>query len=275
MLMDKYLVIGNPIEHSKSPFIHQSFAKATSQQLSYDKQLVAVDDFANFIRQFQQQGGKGCNITVPFKEHAFRIADRLSARAAAAGAVNTLIFNRDGSITGDNTDGQGLVADILANDIVIKDQRILLIGAGGAARGCILPLMAQNPQSMVIANRSVDKALTLADSFSTAGTIHGCGLAEVKGEFDIIINSTSASLSQQLPHISETIIASANCCYDMAYGNEETCFLAWARKLGVPTTIDGLGMLVGQAAESFRLWRGILPNTEQLLVQLRNQLSSS
>ena len=274
-MVDKYLVIGNPITHSKSPFIHQSFAAQTDQNLSYDKQLVAVDEFENFIKQFQGYGGKGCNITVPFKEQAFSLADQLSPRAKAAGAVNTLIFNNDGTISGDNTDGQGLVADILAHDIVIKNKRILLIGAGGAARGCILPLLAQKPQVMVIANRSKDKAIPLAEKFGNAGNVSGCGLNEINGEFDIIINSTSASLSNQLPNIDHAIVAKASCCYDMAYGNEETCFLRWARELGVQHTIDGLGMLVGQAAESFRLWRGITPATTSVLAHLRQQLTQS
>jgi len=270
--MDKYLVIGNPIKHSKSPFIHRSFAKQTAQQLSYDQQLVALDNFDAFIAQFKQEGGKGCNITVPFKEQAYDLADQLSARARAAGAVNTLIIKEDGTVVGDNTDGQGLVADLLKQQVVIKQARILMIGAGGAARGCILPLLEHSPHSIVIANRTEIKAQMLAQRFSHAGNISSSALEKLQGSFDIIINSTSASLSGALPEIDGSIIASANCCYDMAYGNEETCFLRWARDLGVATMIDGLGMLVGQAAESFRLWRGVTPETDDVLTQLRNGL---
>jgi len=271
--MDKYLVIGNPIKHSKSPFIHQSFAAQTAQTLSYEKQWVGLSDFDAFITQFKQEGGKGCNITVPFKEQAYAFADQLSPRAQAAGAVNTLIIKDDGIVIGDNTDGQGLVADLLRQQVVIKQARILMIGAGGAARGCILPLLEQSPHSIVIANRTASKAQALAQQFSHAGDISSCALDDLQSSFDIIINSTSASLSGLLPNIAENVIAQASCCYDMAYGSEETCFLRWARSLGVKQTIDGLGMLVGQAAESFRLWRGVTPDTATILVQLRSELT--
>ena len=270
--MDQYVVIGNPIEHSRSPSIHSQFAQQTEQQISYHKQLVELDQFERFIRSFQANGGKGCNITVPFKEQAFRLADRLSARAQAAGAVNTLIMEDDGTIVGDNTDGQGLVGDILANQVEIKNQRVLLIGAGGAARGCILPILAQHPSCLTITNRSFDKAQLLADNFGQSGNINAVKLASLTNDYDIVINSTSASLSNQLPKIDATVIAAAHCCYDMAYGSEETCFLTWAKELGVATRLDGLGMLVGQAAESFRLWRGVVPETAEVLNNLRTSL---
>lgn len=271
--MDKYVVIGNPIKQSKSPFIHQAFALQTKQQMDYEKVLVPTDSFVSYIRHFQELGGKGCNVTLPFKEEAFQIADSLSERAKAAGAVNILIFNTDGTILGDNTDGQGLVGDILAQGVVIKGARVLLIGAGGAARGCILPLQHQQPKEIVIVNRTQNKAQALAQEFNSVGNIISSDMSSIDGKFDIVINSTSASLSGELPAISEHVIASANCCYDMAYGNEDTSFLVWAKKLGVPKTIDGLGMLVGQAAESFRLWRGVTPATELVLKQLRNGLN--
>jgi len=268
--MDQYVVIGNPIEHSRSPAIHSQFA--TGQKINYHKQRVELDQFEQFISQFKANGGKGCNITVPFKEQAFKLADRLSDRAQAAGAVNTLIFNDDGTIVGDNTDGQGLVGDILANDINIADKRVLLIGAGGAARGCILPLLAQHPSCLTITNRSFDKAQLLAETFTGSGNINAVSLNMLSNDFDIVINSTSASLSNQLPNINPQVIAAAQCCYDMAYGSEETCFLSWARELGVANTLDGLGMLVGQAAESFRLWRGVSPQTQNVLDDLRASL---
>jgi shikimate dehydrogenase len=270
--MDQYVVIGNPIEHSRSPVIHHQFASQTQQQLNYQKQLVELGQFEQFIAKFKADGGKGCNVTVPFKELAFKLADQLSARAQAAGAVNTLIFEDDGTIVGDNTDGQGLVGDILANNIAIKGRRVLLIGAGGAARGCILPLLGQEPSCLTITNRSFDKAQLLAETFRESGNINAVALASLTNDFDIIINSTSASLSNQLPNIDPKVIAASQCCYDMAYGSEETCFLTWTRELGVSKQLDGLGMLVGQAAESFRLWRGVTPETQRVLDNLRASL---
>lgn len=270
-MVDKYLVIGNPIAHSKSPFIHQRFAKESKQLLSYDKALVAIDEFESFIEAFQHQGGKGCNITVPFKEHAYALSQILTPRAKAAGAVNTLIFNDDGTITGDNTDGQGLVEDLLANNVVLSHKRILIIGAGGAARGSIVPILEQNPASITITNRTIEKAQQLVSQFDNE-KVQGQSLKELTSTYDVIINSTSASLSNQLPDIASEVIAHASCCYDMAYGNQPTCFINWAKELGVKTTIDGLGMLVGQAAESFRLWRGVKPETAQILHQMRSTL---
>jgi len=270
--MDQYVVIGNPIEQSRSPVIHEKFANQTDQKINYQKQLVELGQFERFIGEFKAAGGKGCNITVPFKEQAFELADQLSDRAQAAGAVNTLIFKDDGTIVGDNTDGQGLVGDILANNINITGQRVLLIGAGGAARGCILPILAQQPSCLTITNRSFDKAQLLAETFNGSGEINAVDLDRLTNDFDIVINSTSASLSNQLPKINPAVIAAAQCCYDMAYGSEETCFLRWARELGVVHTLDGLGMLVGQAAESFRLWRGVSPETQNVLDDLRASL---
>ncbi|MDP2560985.1 shikimate dehydrogenase [Psychrobium sp. 1_MG-2023] len=272
--MDKYLVIGNPIEHSKSPFIHQQFAQASNQVISYGKKKLELEEFASFIKMFQRDGGKGCNITVPFKEVAFKLADELSDRAKAAGAVNTLILNEDGSIIGDNTDGQGLVGDLQNHQVEITNQRILIIGAGGAARGCILPLAKLKPKEIVICNRTVEKAQQIVTDLDSHIDIplSSCALSDVSGTFDVIINSTSASLSNHLPAICSEVIGSAKCCYDMAYGDSETCFMIWAKDLGVKQTIDGLGMLVGQAAESFRLWRNVTPATEDILQTIRSQL---
>lgn len=270
--MDKYLVIGNPIKHSKSPFIHREFAIQTNQEIDYQKALVELDNFETFIYQFKKEGGKGCNITVPFKERAFKLADQLTSRAQAAGAVNTVIFKDNGTILGDNTDGQGLVEDILRQEIVLKNKRILVIGAGGAARGCILPLLEQMPSLIIVANRTESKAKYLEEEFNH-DKLKSMSLDELPADFDVIINSTSASLSGHLPQIAESVIAGANCCYDMAYGNEPTCFLRWSKDLGVENTIDGLGMLAGQAAESFRVWRGTTPQVTPVLSQLREQLS--
>jgi len=271
-MMDKYLVLGNPIAHSKSPFIHQGFAEQTNQVMSYDKKLIELDAFEAFISEFKNQGGKGCNITVPFKERAYALSQELSPRAKAAGAVNTLIFTESGMIIGDNTDGQGLVEDLLSNNVELTKQRILIIGAGGAARGSILPLLAQNPTSITITNRTVEKAECLVSEFEH-DDLDSVELKNLTTDFDVIINSTSASLSNQLPEISASVIANAACCYDMAYGNKPTCFIEWAKELGVTKTIDGLGMLVGQAAESFRVWRGIKPQTQAILSEMRTQLS--
>lgn len=270
--MDKYLVIGNPIEHSKSPFIHQSFARSTSQILAYEKKKVELDQFEAFIHQFKSEGGKGCNITVPFKERAFAIAQELTPRAKAAGAVNTLSFTNDGVIIGDNTDGQGLVEDLLRQRITIRDKRVLIIGAGGAARGCILPLLEQLPSSITVTNRTFEKAQQLVSEFDSS-QLSCSELSSLTNNFDLIINSTSASLSNKLPEIESRVIASATCCYDMAYGNEPTCFLRWADELGVKKTSDGLGMLVGQAAESFRMWRNVYPEVVSVLIELRAQLT--
>jgi len=271
-MVDKYVVIGNPIAQSKSPFIHQQFAKQTQQSLDYQKQLVELDGFERFVTTFKAAGGRGCNVTMPFKEQAYAAATQLSPRAKAAGAVNTLTFNDDGTISGDNTDGQGLVGDLLRNKVTLKNARILVLGAGGAARGCILPLLEQQPTKIVIANRTASKADALATQFNESGKVDGCGFEQLSGEFDVIINSTSTSLSGELPAISDDIVLSATCCYDMVYKNEPTAFLAWANKLGVAHTIDGLGMLVGQAAESFRVWRDVMPKIDDVLAQMRKGL---
>ena len=270
--MDKYLVIGNPIEHSKSPFIHQSFASSTNQILAYEKKKVELDQFEAFIHQFKNEGGKGCNITVPFKERAFAMAKVLTPRAKAAGAVNTLSFTDSGDIIGDNTDGQGLVEDLLRQQSILRDKRILIIGAGGAARGCILPLLEQLPTSISVTNRTFEKAKQLVNEFDNE-KLCCIELSKLDANYDLIINSTSASLTNQLPAIEAQVIANAQCCYDMAYGNEPTCFLQWAQDLGVEQTIDGLGMLVGQAAESFKIWRHVKPDVTAVLSKLRAQIA--
>jgi len=266
--MDKYCVFGNPIEHSRSPLIHQWFAKNTNQELNYQTQLADLDGFANAITQFIAQGGKGANVTVPFKEQALTIADELSERARLAGAVNTLTF-KNGKIYGDNTDGEGLVQDLLRNKIQLKNSRILLLGAGGAAKGVLLPLLAQHPVSIVIANRTISKATALIEQFKDT-KLSVCGFEQTSASnVDIIINATSASLSGKLPAIPAAIITKTTVCYDMVYGKELTPFLMWAKAQGAHRVIDGLGMLVGQAAVSFAIWRGVTPEVAPVIARLQ------
>lgn len=265
---DLYAVFGNPVAHSKSPRIHSAFAAQTGERLRYETRLAPLDGFTDAVRQFIHEGGKGANVTVPFKEEAFRLADELSPRARAAGAVNTLSFAA-GRIFGDNTDGAGLVRDIVSNlGFAIADRRVLLLGAGGAARGVLLPLLEQNPATLAIANRSADKAKALAELATQ--TVHGSGFAELAGQqFDLIINATSASLAGATLPLPDGIFAIDSLAYDMMYGQHETPFLAQARVAGAARRADGLGMLAEQAAESFFVWRQKRPQTGDLLAQLR------
>ena len=274
--MDQYRVFGNPIKQSRSPFIHQFFAKATDQQLNYQSELVALDGFDEKIKRFMSEQGKGANITVPFKEQALAICDQLSERARLAGAVNTLSFI-DGQILGDNTDGLGLVQDLQRNNVKLKNSRILLLGAGGAAKGVILPLLEHHPQMIVVANRTVSKAESICKQFNVNknnSKLTACGFDDVVNDFDIIINATSASLSGQVPSIPAHIINADVVCYDMVYGRELTPFLMWAKEQGADNLIDGLGMLVGQAAESFAIWRGVTPEVELVMTSLRKSLAA-
>jgi shikimate dehydrogenase len=277
---DRYAVFGNPIGHSKSPAIHAAFAAQTGQDLRYEAILAPVDDFAGSVRAFVAAGGKGANVTVPFKEEAYRLASSLTPRAKAAGAVNTLSFSADG-IAGDNTDGAGLVGDLRRNlGVVLSERRILLLGAGGAARGVILPLLGEQPASLVIVNRTAAKAVALADQRDFLELAHflGCQLdggsyadlaAMGDHQFDVVINATSASLSGDLPPLPPGIFAPDSIAYDMMYGQGDTPFLAFARQQGAARLADGLGMLVEQAAEAFQVWRGVRPDTAPLLTSLR------
>ena len=268
--MDNYLVYGNPIAQSKSPTIHQWFAEQTKQNLHYDKKQSTPDTFVADIQSFIAQGGKGANVTAPFKEQAMLMCDELSDRAQAAGAVNTLHFE-NGKIYGDNTDGVGLVNDLKDHDVTLTNKTILLMGAGGASRGVILPLLEQQPKSIIIVNRTLSKAQALVErfsdpklsaiSFEITQTIHA----------DIIINATSASLSSKLPNLAESIVKGST-CYDMVYGKQLTPFLLWCQQHNADQVIDGLGMLVGQAAESFYKWRKVKPNADKVLKDLRKAL---
>lgn len=273
-MTDRYCVFGNPIAHSKSPAIHARFAASTAQDMNYEALLVPLDGFAITAREFMAVGGRGANVTVPFKEEAFRLCDKRSVRAERAGAVNTLIFNGT-EIFGDNTDGAGLVGDITRNlGISLCAKRILLLGAGGAARGVVDPLLAQQPASLFIANRSADKALALAALFSGVVTVDAGNLVEIAGKsFDIVINATSASLSGETLSLPDALFAEGALAYDMMYGKGDTPFMSQARAQGVVRCADGLGMLVEQAAEAFMLWRAVRPETAAVLADLRAQLA--
>lgn len=270
--IDNYVVFGNPIAQSKSPFIHTLFARQTNQSLTYTTQSPATDAFVQAASEFFAEGGKGCNVTVPFKEDAFRFANRVTERAQLAGAVNTLKKLDDGEILGDNTDGEGLVQDLLQYQVMLKGARILLIGAGGAARGVIKPLLDQQPAEIVVTNRTYAKAQQLVEMFQPYGKISAQPMEAVSESFDLIINSTSSSLSGELPAISSAIFSPQSTVYDMMYGAGKTTFNQWATDNGAIKIYDGLGMLVGQAAESFMLWRGLRPGTKQILRELRKNL---
>jgi shikimate dehydrogenase len=275
-MTDKYAVFGNPIAHSKSPDIHRQFAEQTGQSLSYQKQLVDEQGFDEAADAFFADGGKGLNITVPFKQDAYAYVARTTPRARRAGAVNTLTLEADGTILGDTTDGIGLVGDIVHNlGWEIRHKKVLILGAGGAVRGVLEPLLEQQPQHVVIANRTVDKALQLAKGFAEFGYLLGCGF-DMLGEqqFDLVINGTSASLQGDLPPLPDSLINpdAGTVCYDMLYGAEPTPFMQWAAERGALVS-DGLGMLVGQAAESFALWRGVRPKTAPVIADIRAKLA--
>lgn len=270
-MTDPYAVIGNPIAHSKSPVIHSEFAKLTGEDIRYTTLLAPIDDFAGSVAVFIKQGGKGLNVTVPFKQEAYKLANTLSERAQLAQAVNTLKFDH-GLIYGDNTDGAGLVRDIQDNlGFSMQHKRILVLGAGGAARGVILPLLEQQPESFTIANRTADKAHELKQQFASYGKIDGGGYESLTGqEFDLVINATSSSLNGALPPLPAGVFARNSLAYDMMYGKGLTPFLSFAQTQGAAQLADGLGMLVEQAAESFFVWRGIRPATQPIINLLKN-----
>ena len=270
----RYAVVGNPVAHSLSPRIHASFAAQTGQALSYEAIEIPKDAFARELRLLQQQGFSGVNVTVPFKRAAWELCDRLSARAEDAGAVNTLSFMPDGSINGDNTDGAGLVRDLLNNlSLRIEQRDILVLGAGGAVRGVLGPLLALSPRSLTIANRTPEKALTLVRDFSKQGAIRAVTFeALAHTDFDLIINGTAAGLSDEVPPVPETAVSEFTVCYDMMYNiNVATAFVDWALSQGAAQAYDGLGMLVEQAAEAFLIWRGVNPDTAPVIQSLRRR----
>ena len=269
-MTDRYAVIGNPVAHSKSPYIHAAFARETGEDIEYGAILAPRDGFADAAARFRGEGGRGLNVTVPFKLDACAFATELTERAREAGAVNTLKLD-GASVLGDNTDGAGLVADITGRlGVPLAGKRVLLMGAGGAARGVVLPLLERTPETIVIANRTVEKALALAQRFGSRGPVRGGAYADfAREQFDVIVNATSASLAGTMPPLSPASFAPGSLAYDMVYADTATPFLEFARSRGVSRLSDGLGMLIAQAAESFFLWRGVRPDTRPVIAALR------
>ena len=276
--IDRYAVIGEHIGHSRSPLIHALFAKATRQAMQYGRIDVGVAGFATAVREFMRGGGRGLNVTVPHKQMALQLADTLTPRARRAGAVNTLARGltggTDSAVLGDNTDGAGLVRDLTINlGCTLRGARVLLLGAGGAARGVIAPLLESGVAALVIQNRHSARAQELAQEFADLGTVRSAPAAPADGDgaapYDLIINATSASLHGELPSIAAGAVGPQTLCYDCAYGERDTVFVTWARDSGAARATMGLGMLVEQAAESFALWRGLRPDTAPVLAALR------
>lgn len=270
--VDRYAVVGYPIQHSWSPFIHGMFAKQTHQAMSYTRMAVTPENFERDVAAFFATGGKGMNITVPHKQAANIVTRYRTPRAEIARAVNTLVWRNDG-LLGDNTDGAGLVTDLTRNlGFDIAGTRILLLGAGGAARGVIGPLLSAAPECVEIANRTANRAIELAEEYELLGTVRGCAFEEISdGVFDLVVNATSASLQDDIPPIPRGAIGPATLCYDMAYGKGDTSFTRWAKTVGAGRAETGWGMLVEQAAEAFQLWRGIKPDTKPVLEAIKAQ----
>ncbi|MCX7103821.1 MAG: shikimate dehydrogenase [Methylococcales bacterium] len=265
--IDHYAVFGSPIKHSKSPRIHKIFATQTEQAIVYTAQEVTAEQFSSAVSTFFDHDGKGLNCTIPLKEIAWTYADSKTARAQTAKAVNTLIKQNDGSILGDNTDGIGLITDLINNhNINLAESRILILGAGGASRGIIGPLLELSKHPIMIANRTIDKAVNLAAEFVHKNTVKGCGFSDLRNQqFDLIINATSLSLTGQLPPLPDDLVAKNGVCYDLAYSNEPTAFVRWGQQNNALKSLDGLGMLIEQAAEAFFIWRGIRPKTSPVI----------
>lgn len=271
--MQRFAVLGYPIEHSYSPIIHYLFAKQTGKNIHYDRILTPLDDFEAIISDFFASGGSGVNITAPFKERAYAVAQHHTIRASIAGAVNTLKLLEDQSLLGDNTDGLGLLSDLQRLQMIKPNQKVLLLGAGGATRGVLQPLLAFGCQ-IFISNRTYGRAQNLVQQFISHGSVRACKLEELDDLcFDLIINATSANLQEKLPHLPALSINSQTRCYDMTYQPQLTPFLYWAKQQGSLHVADGLGMLVAQAAHAFFLWQGVLPEIEPVLQQLRREIS--
>ena len=270
-MTDDYGVMGHPIAHSKSPIIHARFAEQTKQAMNYRAIHVQPGHFKQAVVDFRDAGGKGLNVTLPFKEEAWELTEARTARAERAGAVNTLWFDEEVRFCGDNTDGVGLVRDLVVNHAIeISGASVLLLGAGGAARGVIGPLLARDPAELVIGNRTASRAEQLAGLFEDSHRVQGCGLAALcSRQFDLIINATSASLEGRVPALPDTVLTSGGSCYDMMYSDRPTAFMEWGNARGASKSVDGLGMLVEQAAESFFRWRGVRPDTAGVIAALR------
>ena len=272
MQPDRYAVIGHPVDHSLSPAIHTAFARATGEALAYGRIDAPPDGFAAAAAGFFGEGGRGLNVTVPFKAEAFTWSARATARAQLAGVANTLTAHADG-VEADNTDGAGLVRDLEANlGLALAGRRILLVGAGGAARGVLGPLLAAAPAAVTVANRTEARAHELARAFADHGPVDGCSFQELAAAapFDLVVNASAASLGGAVPPLPASTVAAGATVYDMMYGDSARPFLEWGRGAGAGTIVDGLGMLVEQAAESFRVWRGVRPDTGAVLERLRN-----
>lgn len=271
-MTDRYAVFGNPVSHSQSPWIHARFAEQTGQHMEYGRQEVPLDAFADAVRAFFREGGKGLNITVPFKQEAWKLCQERSSRAESAGAVNTLLQRADGQLFGENTDGIGLVRDLRDNlGLELAGKRLLILGAGGAVRGVLQPLLKAGVASITIANRTVSRAEALANACGTP--VRASGYPELANQqFDLVINGTSTGLHGGMPELPDGLLADGAAAYDMVYGAGPTPFMAWARQQGAALVSDGLGMLVEQAAESFRIWRGVTPETGPVIRALRARL---
>jgi len=264
---DRYALMGHPVSHSWSPFIHGMFARATLQHMQYRLLDVAPEKFRHEALQFFRDGGKGLNITVPHKQAAAELVNELTPRAALAGSVNTIRLNGADRLVGDNTDGSGLVIDLEQNlGLELAGRRILVLGAGGATRGILGPLLERHPAALVLANRTPQRAEELAADFADLGPLSTSSFDAIEGTgFDLVINATSASLQGQMPAIPAAIVGPATVCYDMAYAKAETPFTRWAHEHGAAAAFKGWGMLVEQAAEAFLLWRGVRPETRAVL----------
>ncbi len=275
-MTDRYMVVGNPIEHSQSPRIHTLFAEQTGEDIHYSRLKVEHGYFAEVVERFRDKGGRGINVTVPYKHEAWELVDERSPRAERAGAVNTIVIEPQ-RLYGENTDGVGLLQDLTVNlGIEIRGSRVLLLGAGGAVRGVLEPLLGAAPAQLVIANRTAERAEALAELFAEDGAVDGGGLNELDGQhFDLVINGTAASLQGKLPPLPYDLLAPGATCYDMMYAATPTPFMVWGDEYGAARVADGLGMLVEQAAESFQLWRGVRPHTTEVIAQLRKELMAS
>jgi shikimate dehydrogenase len=270
--MDKYAVIGSPISHSLSPRIHAAFAQQTGQQLEYTAIEINPENFFDRLTELQDAGYKGLNITLPLKGLAWEASDVCSADCDRAQAVNVLAFEADGRRHGFNTDGSGLLRDLtVTSGVRLEDKQILVVGAGGAVRGILAPLLRSGPRRITVANRTADKALELAENFRDLGVIEGCGLQQISGNYDLIINGTAAGIDNNLPPLPDDILAPGAVSYDLMYARgEPTAFVRWGRNHGARLALDGLGMLVEQAAESFYIWRNVKPDPRPVLATLRS-----
>ncbi len=272
--MDKYAVIGNPVEHSLSPVIHHAFAEQNHQAIDYSKIKAPLDGFVEAVKKFQREGGKGLNVTLPFKVEAYQLASKRSRAADEAKAASVLQLHADGTIYADNYDGLGLVQDLTRNHRVdLNQKRILIVGAGGAVQGILGALLDKAPAQLTIANRTADKARQLAQVFRLRGNVRGIGLEEIEASpYDVIIHATSLGHQQKLPSLPNGLITKNTCCYDLTYGRAAEPFLQWAKSQGATHCYDGLGMLVEHNAAVFYLWRGSYPDTEPVIRALRKKI---